>query len=168
MYQTKTLKEKINLFIFIFFPILITQVSLNLMNFFDTVMSGRAGAQDLAGVAIGSSIWLPVFTGINGILLAITPIIAHLRGANSKDSITTKVQQAIYLSIGLGIIIILLGFILLNPILNIMDLESEVRHIAKYYLITLGTGIIPLFIFNTLRCFMDALGQTRTSMFIIL
>ncbi|GGA85744.1 MATE family efflux transporter [Ornithinibacillus halotolerans] len=168
MYQTKTLKEKINLFIFIFFPILITQVSLNLMNFFDTVMSGRAGAQDLAGVAIGSSIWLPVFTGINGILLAITPIIAHLLGANSKDSITTKVQQAIYLSIGLGIIIILLGFILLNPILNIMDLESEVRHIAKYYLITLGTGIIPLFIFNTLRCFMDALGQTRTSMFIIL
>src|SRR5690606_9907648 len=38
----------------------------------------------------------------------------------------------------------------------------------KYYLITLGAGIIPLFIFNTLRCFMDALGQTRISMFIIL
>src|SRR5690606_27912342 len=73
-----------------------------------------------------------------------------------------------YLSIGLAGIILLLGLIALNPILNTMDLELEVRHIAKYYLITLGAGIIPLFIFNTLRCFMDALGQTRISMFIIL
>ena len=62
MYQTTSIKEKIKLFIMIFFPILITQVSLNLMTFFDTVMSGRAGAQDLAGVAIGSSLWVPVFT----------------------------------------------------------------------------------------------------------
>jgi multidrug resistance protein, MATE family len=168
MYQTKTTKEKVTLFLIIFFPILITQVSLNLMNFFDTVMSGQAGAVDLAGVAIGSSLWVPVFTGINGILLAITPIIAQLLGAESHDSIAKKVQQAIYLSISLAIILALLGTLFLNPILNMMDLESEVRHISKYYLVSLGFGIIPLFIFNTLRCFMDALGQTRVSMFIIL
>lgn len=168
MYETKTIKEKIKLFFIIFFPILITQVSLNLMTFFDTVMSGQAGAVDLAGVAIGSSLWVPVFTGINGILLAITPIISQLLGAGSYDSLAKKVQQAIYLSIILAIIIIILGGILINPILTMMDLESEVRFISKYYLISLGLGIIPLFIFNTLRCFMDALGQTRVSMIIIL
>lgn len=48
MYQTNSLKQKLKLFIYIFFPILITQVSLNLMTFFDTVMSGQAGAEDLA------------------------------------------------------------------------------------------------------------------------
>lgn len=168
MYQTDTLKQKIKLFFYIFFPVLVTQVSLNLMTFFDTVMSGRSGAEDLAGVAIGSSLWVPVFTGINGILLAITPIIAHLLGAKDDQSINKKVQQAIYLSIGLGVMILLIGIILLNPILNRMELESSVHHIAKYYLITLGTGIIPLFIFNTLRSFIDALGQTRISMIIIL
>src|SRR5690625_5225797 len=56
----------------------------------------------------------------------------------------------------------------IDPILQLMDLEAEVRRVAKYYLIALGAGIIPLFIFNTLRAFMDALGKTRTSMFIIL
>ena len=168
MYQTNSLKQKITLFFIIFFPILITQVSLNLMTFFDTVMSGQASAVDLAGVAIGSSLWVPVFTGINGVLLAITPIIAHLLGAREKETISKKVQQAIYLSIGLAFVILLIGLFTLNPILNTMDLESDVRHIAKYYLITLSTGIIPLFIFNTLRCFMDSLGQTRTSMIIIL
>ncbi|EQB35067.1 MULTISPECIES: MATE family efflux transporter [Virgibacillus] len=168
MYPTTTIKEKFKLFGIILIPILITQVSMYLMNIFDTVMSGRAGAIDLAGVAIGSSLWVPIFTGINGILLAITPIIAQLIGANSNNQVSHKVQQAIYLSTILAVIVCIIGGILLNPILNMMDLESGVQRTAKYYLIALGTGIIPLFIFNTIRCFIDALGQTRISMFIIL
>src|SRR5699024_8607004 len=149
-------------------PILITQVSMFLMNFFDTVMSGRAGATDLAGVAIGSSLWVPIFTGVNGIILAVTPIIAHLLGAKKEREITEKVKQAIYLSIALACIIFIIGIFSLNPILSLMDLESEVKHIAKFYLITLSIGMVPLFIFNTLRAFIDALGKTRTSMIIIL
>ncbi|HLS60473.1 MAG TPA: MATE family efflux transporter [Virgibacillus sp.] len=167
MYETSTLKEKLQLFSNLLIPILITQVSMFLMNFFDTVMSGRVGPEDLAGVAIGSSLWLPIFTGVNGILLAITPIIAQLTGAKATKNISNKTQQGIYLATGLAIIVFLIGAVFLDPILQAMDLETEVRHTAKYYLITLVIGIIPLFIFNTLRCFIDALGQTRVSMIII-
>ena len=168
MYETSTLKEKLKLFIVIMIPILVTQVSMYLMNFFDTVMSGRAGAADLAGVAIGSSLWVPIFTGINGVLIAITPIIAQLIGAKANEDIPKKVQQGIYLATALAIIILIIGWIILNPILQIMDLETDVRYTAKFYLVSLSTGIIPLFIFNTLRSFIDALGETRTSMIIIL
>ncbi|MHA6251596.1 MATE family efflux transporter [Oceanobacillus sp. CAU 1775] len=168
MYETAHWKAKLKLFLIILIPILVTQVSMNLMNFFDTVMSGQAGVYDLAGVAIGSSLWIPISTGINGIILAITPIVAHLLGAKSFKKIASKVHQGIYLAIILGILIIIIGALLLDPILQMMDLESEVRHIAKYYLITLGAGIIPLFVFNTIRSFMDALGQTRISMAIML
>ncbi|AIF42659.1 MATE family efflux transporter [Virgibacillus sp. SK37] len=168
MYVTSSLKEKLKLFSIILIPILITQVSMYMMNIFDTVMSGRASAEDLAGVAIGSSLWVPIFTGVNGILLAITPIIAHLTGAQSNKEISNKVQQGIYLSGALAIVVFIVGAFALNPVLELMDLEPKVRHIAKYYLIALGSGLIPLFIFNTLRCFIDALGQTRMSMVIIL
>ncbi|WP_085992839.1 MATE family efflux transporter [Oceanobacillus senegalensis] len=168
MYETTTLREKLKLFAVILVPILITQIGIYLMNFFDTVMSGRASAADLAGVAIGSSLWVPVLTAINGILLAITPIIAHITGAKANHLVPKKIQQSIYLSIALGIIVMILGGIVLDPILRLMDLESEVQHIAKYYLITLGIGIIPLFIYSSLRNFIDALGQTRISMMTIL
>src|SRR5690625_2011670 len=168
MYETSTLRDKLKLFTVILIPILITQVSMYLMNFFDTVMSGRAGAIDLAGVAIGSSLWVPIFTGINGVLIAITPIIAQLIGAKEDDDIPRKVQQGIYLSIALAIIILVIGSLVLTPILNAMDLEPAVRHTAKYYLVSLSVGIIPLFVFNTVRSFIDALGQTRISMLIIL
>src|SRR5699024_1926698 len=79
-----------------------------------------------------------------------------------------KVQQGIFLSIALAIVVIIAGGLAIHPVLQMMDLEKEVRHIDKYYLISLGAGIVPLFVFNTLRAFMDALGKTRTSMFIIL
>ncbi|MYL61403.1 MATE family efflux transporter, partial [Virgibacillus halodenitrificans] len=144
MYVTSSLKEKLKLFTIILIPILITQVSMYMMNIFDTVMSGRASAEDLAGVAIGSSLWVPIFTGVNGILLAITPIIAHLTGAQSNKEISNKVQQGIYLSVALSIVVFIIGAFALNPVLEIMDLEPKVRHIAKYYLIALGSGLIPL------------------------
>ena len=34
------------------------------MSLFDTVMSGHAGTVQLAGVAIGTNVWMPVFTGL--------------------------------------------------------------------------------------------------------
>src|SRR5699024_5888512 len=159
---------KLKLFIVIMIPILVTQVSMYLMNFFDTVMSGRAGAADLAGVAIGSSLWIIIFNVINVVLIAITTIIAQLIGAKANEDIHKKVQQGIYLATALAIIILIIGWIILNPILQIMDLETDVRYTAKFYLVSLSTWIIPLFIFNTLRSFIDALGYTRTSMIIIL
>lgn len=168
MYSTTSLKEKIKLFIAIVIPILITQLSIYAMNFFDTVMSGNAGTADLAGVAIGSSLWVPVFSGISGILLALSPIVAQLSGSKQRKKISETVRQGIYLSIALACCTFIAGSLVLDPILNRMDLTEEVRHIAKYYVVALSSGLIPIFLFNLLRCFLDALGQTKMSMFIIL
>ena len=58
-------------------PILITQMAIQGLSLFDTVMSGHAGTNELAGVAIGANIWMPLFTGLNGIQQALTPIVAN-------------------------------------------------------------------------------------------
>lgn len=168
MHQTEHLKDKLKLFSTILVPILITQVILSMMNFIDTVMSGRAGATDLAGVAIGSSIWMPVFTGINGILIAVTPIIAQYIGAQKTNKIADTIKQAVYLAILLALVIIVIGSFVLNPILNLMNLEDHVHYTAKFYLVALGTGIVPQFVFTTLRSVIDAHGKTRLTMIIIL
>lgn len=168
MHQTHTVKEKLKQFMLIFYPIFITQVGLFAMNFFDILMSGNVSPADLAGVAIGSSIWLPIFTGLSGILWAVTPIVAQLIGAKRQQLVQFTVTQGIYLAIALALAIVALGFLILQPILNLMHLEDNVRHIALHYLIGLAFGIIPLFIYTVLRCYIDALGYTRITMFIIL
>ncbi|WP_082234790.1 MATE family efflux transporter [Halobacillus massiliensis] len=168
MYETHTLREKFKLFMIILVPILITQIGMYAMNFFDTIMAGQAGPDELAGVAIGSNIWLPVFTGLNGIMMAISPIVSQLKGARKEKDISKSVKQGVYLSVVVAVFIGTTGYFLLNPILDLFSLDVRVRYVAEYYLITLGTGIVPLFIFNLLRSFIDALGQTKISMAIIL
>jgi multidrug resistance protein, MATE family len=166
--ETTNFSGKIRRFFGLLLPILITQLALFSMVFFDTMMSGQASAEDLAGVAVGGSIWLPVSTGLNGILMAVTPMIAQHMGAKEHKKIASVVIQAIYLAVVISIIVIFIGFFSLNPILNGMNLEDEVRRIAHGYLVALSFGIIPLFAYTVVRGFIDALGKTKVTMVITL
>ena len=168
MKQTLTIPQKIRQLLIILVPILVAQVTMFSMSFFDTVMSGQASTQDLAGVAIGSSIWVPIGAGLGGILVALTPIVAQLVGARRKDEIAFKVVQGIYLALVISGLVITVGAISLNAILDLMGLEDTVRRISRSYLLALAFGIPALFIYQVLRSFIDALGKTRVTMMIAL
>ncbi|MDF0726523.1 MATE family efflux transporter [Cytobacillus sp. S13-E01] len=168
MNQTYTMKEKIKQIFILLIPILITQLGMFSMVFFNTIMSGKYNPSDLAGVAIGSSIWNPIFTGLSGILLAVSPIVAQCFGEKKEKEISSVVANGIYLAFFIGLLVIVLGYFLLEPILDVMNLPSSVDNIAHDYLVGLSFGIIPLFIFNVLRSFIYALGITRIIMVILL
>lgn len=91
-----TFRSRLQQILGVMVPILITQLSLAAMSLFDTVMSGHAGTVQLAGVAIGSNIWMPVFTGLNGILQALTPIVANYRGARENENISGAVVSGFF------------------------------------------------------------------------
>ncbi|MFC4411284.1 MATE family efflux transporter [Chungangia koreensis] len=162
------MKNKWSKMISIIFPILITQVAMNLISFFDVFMSSRYGTDDLAGVSIGSSIWLPVYTGLAGILLSVSPLVAQLSGAKNKKEVRFTVQQGIYVAIGLALIVFILLQLISHAFLVRMDLEPAVIRIASEYLFSMSFGLFPLFIYSTIRSYIDALGMTRVTMFITL
>lgn len=166
MEQTFTLQQKLKQFAQILLPILVTQILLQAMSFFDTTMSGQAGTEDLAGVAIGANIWLPIQTGLHAVLLAVTPIVSQLAGAKKEDKISVMVLQALYLSLFISLLVIGVGALILRPSLAMMNLETAVEIIAYRYLAALGLGIVPYFAYTVLRAFMDALGQTKMTMLI--
>ncbi|QUG41590.1 MATE family efflux transporter [Psychrobacillus sp. INOP01] len=168
MHEMRTLPEKSKYMIKIVLPILITQIALYLMTFFDILMTSKYSINHLAGVSIGSSLWVPVYTALTGILIGITPIVAQLIGAKKKKDVRTFVQQGFYIGIVLAIIVFLGIFLLIDPVLNLIPLEDSVRIVAKNYLLMLSIGLIPLFLYSVLRSFIDALGKTRVSMFITL
>ncbi|MBT2658124.1 MATE family efflux transporter [Bacillus sp. ISL-18] len=168
MNQTFTLKEKTKQIFVLLVPILITQLGMFSMVFFNTIMSGRYSSSDLAGVAIGTSIWSPVFNGISGIFLAVSPIAAQRFGQKKHDEVATVVKHGILLSVIIAVIIIVLGYFFLSPILDLMKLSPRVQETAFDYLVGLSYGLLPLFIFNVLRSFIYALGKTRVIMVIML
>ena len=160
----KDFRNKLHNILSVMVPIFITQLTILGMNFFDTVMSGHASANDLAGVAMGANLWMPIFTGINGILLALVPIIAHLRGAKNEADLPKAVFNGIFLAIVIGLTIIGSGYIFLNRIFDLMSLTPIVRSIAVDYLQAISLGIIPLFITTILRSFVDTMGFTHMTM----
>ncbi|MGD8190457.1 MATE family efflux transporter [Brevibacillus ginsengisoli] len=168
MYETHSIQEKIRQLLSVLLPILISQLALFSMTFFDTVMSGHASPTDLAGVAIGASLWVPIQAGLTGILMAVTPTVAQMVGAKRKDQVPFTVIQALYLAVAIAITVMIIGGLALEPILQMMKLEPHVREIARDFLHALAIGIIPLFIYTVIRCFIDALGQTRVTMVITL
>ncbi|MER2077844.1 MATE family efflux transporter [Psychrobacillus psychrotolerans] len=168
MHEMRTLPEKSKYMIKIVLPILITQIALYLMTFFDILMTSKYSITHLAGVSIGSSLWVPVYTALTGILIGITPIVAQLIGAKKKKDVRTFVHQGFYIGILLAIVVFVGIFLVIDPVLNLIPLEASVRIVAKKYLLMLCIGLIPLFLYSVLRSFIDALGKTRVSMFIIL
>ncbi len=160
----KDFKNKLHNILSVMIPIFITQLAIVGMNFFDTVMSGNAGANDLAGVAMGANLWMPIFTGINGILLALVPIIAHLRGEENKEDLPKAVFNGIFLAIVIGLLVIGSGYMFLPRIFDLLSLTPIVRSIAIDYLQAISFGIIPLFIATILRSFVDTVGFTHMTM----
>ncbi|RNB91163.1 MATE family efflux transporter [Brevibacillus fluminis] len=168
MKQTFTFSQKLGQLLAILLPVLVSQIAIFAMSFFDTIMSGHASSVDLAGVAIGSSIWAPVSAGLTGIVAAVTPILAQHLGGNRREQIPFTLAQGIYLSIALALGTVVVGVFALQPILSHMDLEEGVRSIAFRFLVALSFGIIPLFLYTAFRSFIDAHGKTRVTMLISL
>lgn len=54
MIISEKIQSKLRDILSVMLPIFVTQLSVMGMNFFDTVMSGHAGPENLAGVAIGA------------------------------------------------------------------------------------------------------------------
>ncbi|WP_432355697.1 MATE family efflux transporter [Sporosarcina sp. A2] len=168
MESSLPLERKSFRFAKIVMPILITQIALYLVTFFDILMTGRYDTYHLAGVTIGSSFWVPVYTGLAGILMALTPIIAQQIGARRHEEIRPSVQQGIYVAIALAIVVFGLILFVFFPIIRTMSLDAPVGSIAIDYLKGMCVGLAPLFAYTVLRSFFDALGSTRVSMVIIL
>ena len=165
---TTDFRKKIVNILQVMVPILVTQLAISGMAFFDTVMSGRAGNSDLAGVAIGSNIWMPIFTGLSGLLMALTPIVAQLRGAEKKREIGRAVFHGQFLALVLGILTMVGGYFLLPHIFSFMTLTPEVRTIAANYLGTMAIGFVPLYGSVILRSLVDTMGFTRLTMRLVL
>ena len=161
-------KQKAKRFFSVLLPIFVTQVALTATGFFDTVMSGHVSEQDLAGVAVGSNLFMPFFGSFLGIISVLTPTIAQLHGAGRQERIGFVVRQGFYWSLGLAGAFLLLGIFFVPTILDFLALEPKVERVAAGYLAAIAFGIVPIFLAGVLRNLIDAHGYTRLTMVITL
>jgi len=146
-------------------PMMIAQLASTAMGFVDTVMAGRVSPHDLAAVALGNSIWVPVYLLVSGITLATTPNVAQRFGAGQQQQIGPLVRQALWMGLGIGL---LAASLMWNaePVLHRMRVEPALIEPTMAYLRAVACGFPAVALYQVLRCFSDGLGHTRPSMVI--
>ena len=147
----------------LFWPIFLGQIATTAMSVADTVMSGIAGSVQLAGVAIGTSFYLPAVLFIVGMSLAIQPTVAQLRGSGHTELIARKMH--------LATVIILVTSVIIGIMVSLMpliyrfmpDVDQEMVRVGQGYLIAVALGMPGFAMFNILRGYWEGLGNTLPS-----
>jgi MATE family multidrug resistance protein len=121
-------------------PILIGQLAVIANSVIDTAMTSRYSATDLAALALGASIYISVFVGLNGVLQALSPIIGQLFGADRSSGIGFEVKQGTWLALFLccvGCLVLLFP----QPLLSLAHASPELTEKATFYLRVLALAL---------------------------
>lgn len=146
-------------------PIMVAQLTQTMMYVIDTLMAGRVGVTDMAAVAIGSALWLPILLTFQGLLLALTPIIAQHFGAGRIKEILPATYQGSLLALFLALLIFAAMQFIDVP-LSLMQMEEELRQKALAYLGYIAWGIFPAAGYMILRNLYEGIGYTKAAMWI--
>lgn len=148
-------------------PLILGQVAQTGVTFTDTLMAGRLGSAQLAGVALGTSVYMFLFILCSGVLFSVAPIVSQALGAGRAGVGVRAARQGIWLALFLSVpVIILLN--LMGPLFHLMGQEAETAAIATQYLRIISWGFLPMILTVALRGFLEGNSDTRPLMFILL
>jgi MATE family multidrug resistance protein len=144
-------------------PVLIGQLAIIAFNVMDTVMVGRYSAVDLAALGLGSSVYVSVFVGLTGVVLALQPISGQLFGARRYAEIGEEVRQGLWLSAALAA----LGFAVMffpGPLLAISHVPPALYERTETYLRIAAFGLPASLAFRIYSALANGVGKPRLVM----
>jgi len=144
-------------------PILIGQLAVIANGVIDTAMTSRYSATDLAALALGASIYISIFVGLNGVLAAIGPIIGQLYGAQRFAAIGAELKQGAWLALFLTIGGCLL-LVFPHPLLSLAHASPELEQKATLYLRILALALPATLGFRFYASLNTAIGRPKMVM----
>ena len=99
----------------------------------DTIVAGRHGEASLAALSVGSAIFISVYVALIGVLQALLPVWAELRGARQTDSLGRSLRQSLYLC-GAASLVGMAILLSPAPLLRWTEVPQELQSLVKSYL----------------------------------
>lgn len=141
-------------------PLIVNNLSIAGMQFADAVMAGQLGAETLAAVAVGGSVWFIFFTMVLGILMAISPIAARHYGAGTPELIGRYTRQGMYLGLAAALPVMALAHYAVPGLLEYIGIDAAFRELTVGYVKAISFGAAGIFIFLALRFTTEGIGKT--------
>lgn len=144
-------------------PVFVGQVAVLGFGTIDTVLVARHSSTDLAALAVGGASYITVFIGLMGMVLAVSPIVGQLFGAQRLREAGHQAWQALWLALGLA----LLGSTLLvfpEPFLALAQASPAVAEKVRAYLLGLALALPASLLFTVYRGFNVAVSRPKAVM----
>lgn len=133
--------------------------------FFDTLMVGQLGTEELAAAGVSNSIFFFIGVFPMGVTMAFATVVSILQGKNKTSSYHLLARDSFILTLFLAIVcsLFIYGFILH---FDIFDQTVEVAKLAKPYLTLLMWSLCPMLIFFFAKNICDGFSYTLGGMII--
>jgi MATE family multidrug resistance protein len=138
--------------------VLVGQLAVMAFGVADTVIAGRYSDEALAALSVGSAIYISVYVGLIGIVQALLPIWAEMRGAREYEAVGRSLRQSLYLcsfitAVGMA------ALLFPGPLLRWAQVPELMQDEVQHYLAILAFGFLPSLLFRVYSTFNQSLGK---------
>jgi MATE family multidrug resistance protein len=126
----------------------------------NTIVAGRLGPEPLAGVAVGGSYYQMFWLFGLGVLMSVSPIVAHAYGAGRDEEVGRRFRQAVWLALMLAVPLVgLLACV--EPMLRWFGTDARAIPHAAGYVYAMCFGMPAMLVFLAHRYTSEGIGWTR-------
>ena len=148
-------------------PIIIGQLGSIAQQFADTIMVGQYGTMELAAAGFVNNVFNFVIYFMLGISYASTPVIGASYGQKGYKAVAQSLVDSIVVNFLFSLVIVALLLLLYHNIAILQQPEEIMPYALPYFLII--TASMPFMaVFNALKQYSDAVGETKIPMWIML
>lgn len=131
-------------------------------NIVDTYFIGLLGSEELAAVSVTFPVVFIFIAIASGLSVGSMAIVSQSLGAKKKDKANKAAEQALILSVIVGIVIAVAGILFSPPLFGFMGASGEVLEMTTSYANLIFLGFIFLFLGFISQGIIQAGGDTRT------
>lgn len=146
-------------------PLIMGNILQQLYNTVDAFILGRfAGDLEFAAVGVAGSVMNLFLFMITGACTGISVIFARLYGAGERERF--RREHWLSLSCGLAVTLVCsgLGFLLLSPLLRLIQTPSELKAFVSAYLTIILASLPAAFLYNLCGALLRAIGRANAAL----
>ena len=138
--------------------VLVGQLAVMAYGVADTMIAGRYSDEALAALSVGSAIYISVYVGLIGVVQALLPIWAELRGAGKHEEVGRSLRQSLYLSSAI-VMVGMTALLFPAPLLRWAQVPEPMEAEVLRYLEVLAFAFAPALLFRVYSSFNQSLGK---------
>lgn len=151
------------------FPLICSGVLQLLFNAADIIVVGRfAGSDAMAAVGSTSSLISLLVNFFIGISVGANVLVARFCGGGDLRDARETVQTALVTAIAGGFVLVIVGVLAAQPMLNLMATPDEVINQATLYMRLYFIGMPATMVYNFGAAILRAVGDTRRPLYFLL